>query len=777
MKQIMKDLRIFFKFKKSFILSAIIIITFLFISKPTLLQEINFSQAIYDEHKNLLRLTLTPDEKYRLYVPLNQIPTALKAATLLQEDQYFYWHPGVNPISLANAIWKTYIVQHRRFGGSTITMQVARIRFHINTNTWLGKFQQILRGLQLELFYSKNQILEAYLNLASYGGNIEGVGAASIIYFNRSVSTLHLPQELALVVMPQNPSRKSFSAHNHDELKESRQQLWLHWLGQHPHDKNNLGLFDLPLQLPKQHLPFLAPHFVTTLLQENKITTPSIITTLDLKKQKILETTIQNYLMQKRNLGINNAAAMLVDVRTMDVKALVGSGNFLDNTIQGQINGTRAKRSPGSTLKPFIYALALDQGIIHPYSVLKDSPIDFGGYSPDNFDYDFMGPVKAKDALTLSRNIPAIYLATKINHPNLYQFLQQANISKLKPESEYGLSLVLGGAEVTMEELVEMYATLANQGVWKPVRYKINDPNTFGKRLLSPEASFLVLDMLTATTRPHALLAAAQNNKSPIAWKTGTSSAYRDAWTIGVFGPYVLAVWVGDFNPRSNPVYVGKESAAPLFFAINDALETRTGPFPSITPDPKKLNLVAVDVCEASGALPTAFCPHTVKTWFIPGKSPIKRDTIFREVMIDPKTGLRACNFDPKNKFMVYEFWPSDLLKIFQEAGLQRSTPPAFNPECDLKNIATEGLAPQITSPKKALVYSMRITQPSMSIPLTVVGDADVRTFYWFVNQNFIGKTPRDFAITWEAKPGDFVVRVVDDHGRTDAVKIRVGKV
>lgn len=766
------------KYSLYFLISLILMgVIFLSISpKPLLLQNVSFSKAIYDDQNHLLRLTLSTDEKYRLFTPLSQIPNTLKTATLLQEDQYFYWHPGINPLALLKATWNTYIVGKRRFGASSITMQVARMRFKIRSKTIGGKLEQILRALQLEIFYSKDQILEAYLNLSPYGGNIEGVGAASLIYFNKSVQQIFLSEILTLAVIPQNPLHKSLSDHNQQDLKNSREQLFTRWLQYHPEDHDKSAYFNLPLQLPKTQLPFLAPHFVTVVLQQ-KSPDSKIVTTLDLRLQNILKNTVQRYLKQKHNLGIYNAAVMLVDVRDMEVKGLLGSGNFFDANIQGQVNGTRAKRSPGSTLKPFIYALALDQGLIHPNTVLKDTPTNFGAYAPDNFDYDFMGPIKAKDALTLSRNIPAIYLASQLSKPTLYQFLQQAHISQLKPEDNYGLSLVLGGAEVTMEELTELYATLANGGVWRPLRYKQETHVYSGDRLLSPEASFLVLDILKNTKRPQPIFNAAYSMRSPVSWKTGTSSGYRDAWTVGVFGPYVLAVWVGNFNSQSNPLFVGKESAAPLFFAINDAIESQLGSLPTITPNPKNLNLIQVDVCEASGALPNTFCPHTVKTWFIPGKSPIKRDAVFREVMIDPKTGLRACHFNANNKFAVYEFWPSDILKIFQEAGLQRSTPPSFDPECNLADQNPQGLAPHITSPQSSYVYTVRLKQTAPTIPFTAFGDADVKTFYWFLNQSFLGQTSSNQTLLWTAKNGDYLVRVVDDHGRADVVKLQVRNV
>lgn len=737
-----------------------------FLCRPPLLTEMSYSKAVYDEQHHLLRLTLSQDDKYRLYTPLSQISNPVIATTLLQEDQYFHWHMGVNPLSILKAAWQTYIVKSRRIGASTISMQVARIRYHINSKKFSGKVWQIIRAIQIEMCYSKNQILEAYLNLAPYGNNIEGVGAASLIYFGKPVEKLALPEALILSVIPQNPTQRT---PNQKNLKEIRNKLFNRWVALHPEDQNKKGITDLPLQMQSMRkIPFLAPHFVNTVLRETTSDQHEIITTLDIHLQKILEHVSHQYLQRKKNIGVYNAAILLVDTRNMGVKALVGSADFFNPFIHGQINGAEIKRSPGSTLKPFIYGLALDQGLIHPNTVLKDVPHSFGSYNPENFDYDFMGPIKAKDALVLSRNIPAIYLASQLTSPNLYQLLEEARVSDLKSEAYYGLALVLGGAELTMQELSSLYAMLVNEGVWRPLRMQKNQKLPTGKRLLSPEASFLVLDMLTRTPRTGLNYSASGRQLTPVAWKTGTSSGYRDAWSVGVVGPYVLAVWVGNFDNSGNPAFVGKNIAAPLFFEVIAAIQSETGGIPNITQQPGQLNLTQVAVCKASGMLPTRYCKDTENTWFIPGKSPIKTDTIYREVPIDKISGLRACHFDQNTRFDVYEFWPSDLLKIFKEAGMQRRTPPPLDPSC--VNASRTGISPQITSPRLQLSYVVRANEMNSSqIPLTATADADVGMLYWFINETYLTKTQRDQAFLWQPKPGKFIVRVVDDHGRSDA--------
>jgi len=786
--------RIFKATSISFVVLFVSVIAVIFFSpRPDLLKTLDFSTAVYDNQQGLLRLSLNNAEAYRLYTPLNQIAPSLIEATLLQEDQYFYHHVGINPIALLRAGVQTYFGHSRRFGASTITMQLARLRFGIHSKTILGKVQQIYQALTLERHYSKQEILEAYLNLAPYGGNIEGVGAASYIYFKKSALNLSLAEALHLSVIPQNPRKRRLDANEDRTLTAA---VFQRWLSKHPEDKQQLSL---PLQAQKaSELPFLAPHFVNKVLAMNPPEAKSIASTLDPAMQKLVERIGKQYIRRHQHLGVKNAAVLLVDTRDMGVKAMLGSVDFFDADISGQINGTSIPRSPGSTLKPFIYARALDQGLIHPDSLLKDVPHSFAGYNPENFDYEFMGPITATEALTQSRNIPALSLANLLQpQHNLYRLLKQIKVRGLKTEGFYGLSLALGGLEMSMQELVSLYAMLQNDGVWVPLRFKAPladargsdslrkvprairaarvskrylSPGNFPKktRLLSPEASFLVLEMLKQTPHPEFGPLTKQHQ---IAFKTGTSSGYRDAWTIGLFGPYVLGIWVGNFDNEANPAFVGKNIAAPLFFTLVEGIG-QTRPIQNIDKDVLSMNLQRVDVCKPSGMLPTRFCPETKKTWFIPGKSPITSDTIYREIAINSKTGLRSCHVDKHTHFEVYEFWPSDLLAIFKQAGIQRQSPPPFEPGCNFSE--TTGMRPEISSPLAQTAYVLPSNHQSRQIPLSAIADADVHTLYWFVNETFVGTSSPYQTLFWRGFPGEFVIRVVDDHGQSDVRELKV---
>ncbi|KRB07220.1 penicillin-binding protein 1C [Lysobacter sp. Root690] len=755
---------------------------------PSLSESIPLSTVVRDREGRLLRLTLASDQRYRLWVPLKDISPQLVEAVMLQEDAWFRWHPGFNPISLVRGAWSTYGSGEARIGGSTLTMQLARLRWRLQTRDVRGKLVQIARALQLELFYSKDEILEAYLNFAPYGGNIEGVGAASLIYYRKPPDRVTLPESLALAVLPQAPSRRGKLAARDDDafyigtgLEAARARLYARWRERHPEDLAEDALLNLPLRLHSaRELPFRAPHLVDRVLAErawHPQAGPELKTTLDARLQRLLEERVRNHLQRERSRGLRNASAILIDTRDMGVRALVGSADYFDTSIQGQVNGSDAKRSPGSTLKPFIYALALDQGVLHPQTVLRDVPSAFGPYTPENFDGRFMGPVTATEALVRSRNIPAVSVAAQLKQPTFYDFLRQAGVSRMASKDHYGLALVLGGGEVTMEELARMYAMLGNDGRLRPLRWREDDPQEEGARLLSAEASYITRDMLRQNPRPDAGSQSA-SRPLPVAWKTGTSWAFRDAWSAGIVGPYVLVVWLGNFDGSSNPALIGVEAAAPLFFDIVDGLQAaRVDLAEPVRQWP--INIKRVEVCRASGDLPNAWCPQRGMTWFIPGKSPIRISTVHRAIALDRATGRPVCGrFDPSTmRTEVFEFWPSDLAQVFVQAGIPRRRPPAGH-DCGGAQDWL-GSAPSITSPYRATRYTMRLSHPDqVNLSLAATVDADVSKVFWFVGNTFIGSADAGKALAWTPdRTGQFRLSVVDDHGRSDEREIEVAVV
>jgi penicillin-binding protein 1C len=731
---------------------------------PTLINSASFSRAIYDRNGTLLRLTLSSDEKYRLWTPLKQISPQLVRATLLKEDRYFWYHLGINPYALVRGFISTYITHQRRIGGSTISMQLARVRFGIDSRDIQGKLKQLAYALLLELRYSKSELLEAYLNLVPYGGNIEGVGAASIIYFGHKSEKLTLSESLALAVIPQSPRRRAPQQDN-QELVRARLNLEALWRAESGSTQVALPThFRRTAQLPNR-----APHLVQELLTQNQRQT-EVRATLDMHLQSMLESHLKSYIDRHKKFGIKNGAALLVDYRSMEVRALVGSADFAAEDIQGQFDTSAGKRSPGSALKPFIYGLAIDQGLIHPQSMLKDTRLTISAYNPENFDKDYLGPLSATDALVKSRNVPAISLTAQLKAPTLYQFLKNARIEKMREESIYGLSLALGGVEVTLRELVGLYAMLGNGGVLRPLRWRSEDAFLPREtRMLSPEASFLVLEMLKENPRPNYDLGDGHTaSASKVSWKTGTSFGFRDAWSVGLVGPYVLGVWIGNADGKPNPAFIGRETAGPLFFNIVDALRGEAGMRYAEVTSSASVNAKKIEVCAVSGMLPGPHCQKIKKSWFIPGRSPIESCSVHRAVNIEVKSGLRACPGERQGvREEVYEFWPSDILT----AGIPRRVPPPYLPRCGIN--AESGRAPIITSPQRTLIYSLQSGTP-LTIPFSAVTDSDSIKTYWFVDSSPVGSVPRGESFIWHASPGEYVVRAIDDLGRANAVQMKV---
>jgi penicillin-binding protein 1C len=672
--------------------------------RPPLSSLVPLSTAVWSSDGELLRVTLADDDQYRMWTPLKDMSPELIQAFILKEDRWFRWHPGVNPAALARAVMKTYSGRQRQ-GGSTLTMQLARRLYRLNTRTFSGKSRQIAAALWLEARYGKKELLEAYLNVAPFGGNVEGVGAASRIYFGKAPEFVNLGEALTLAVIPQHPAERGGRTVQEGGLLAARAELGTAWLSNrtsYTTEESERRQIELPIVAkPDFSMPFLAPHFVNAVLSDRGPVSGRVDTTLDAKLQRLLERQISRYLRQYGDRGIRNVSALLLDSRDMAVKGWVGSADFWNEEIDGQVNGVLAKRSPGSTLKPFIYALALDQGVLHPQTILRDEPTAFGPFTPENFDGRFVGPIPAEEALIRSRNIPAMVVAAQVKQPSLYEFLKNAGVSRMAPESFYGLALVLGGGEVTMEELARMYAMLANDGMLRHLRTDPAAPKDPGVRLLSPEAAFITLDMLSRNPRPDDEGAVATRMRWPVAWKTGTSWGFRDAWSAGIAGPYVLVVWIGDFDGGGNPSFVGVDAAAPLFFRIVDALniERSHEDIPSRVP-PAGVSRVAV--CAESGELPNAWCPHTVSTWYIPGKSPIRVSDLHRAVAIDNSTGRVVCPpYASSVRFDVYEFWSSDMLKLFRQAGLPRRIPPPL-PACAAEK-SCRGPSPVVSVARRCL--------------------------------------------------------------------------
>ena len=757
----------------------------IFFTAP-LLDNVSFSRAYYDQNGHLLRITLAADDKYRIYTPIDKISPHIVDAIVLYEDQHFYHHIGINPASMIRAARQYIAGNPHPVGASTITMQVARIKYDIPSKTIWGKLHQIAAAIYIDLFHTKQEIIEAYLNLAPYGGNIEGIGAASTIYFDKPAEKLTKLESITLATIPQNPTKRGLNTRaGIGNIEKMRANLVNRWVETHPNDTNLYTLIEMPLNVRDLHnLPFYTPHFIDNMNTRRMPKYKSEIrTTIDLPLQTKMEQALQREISARKSIGINNAAAILVNYKTMETVAYIGSADYFNREIYGENDGVRARRSPGSTLKPLIYAAASDMGLIHGMTLLGDTKINFGVYAPENSDNDFYGPILARDALTHSRNIPAINLVRKIGVKNFHNLLRNSGLGNMRAPEHYGISIALGGAEVSMFELAEIYATMANLGEHRRVKMDMDDDNTVINHLLSPEAFFITLDMLSHQSVPRTKIPFTKNKQIDIKhyWKTGTSSSYRDAWTAGIFGDFVLIVWVGNFDGTPNNAFSGARAAAPIYFAmartVSDYYASIGTPVKNnnfLRPD---LNIISIDMCEIGGGIAGPYCPKKSPGYFIPGKSPITRNTVHQMIAIDNKTGLRACHTDPKTTHnAVYEFWDPEYLDMFRRAGVRRKTAPAFMPGCSIEDTINDTATPIIISPLPDTNIVITSDQDFEEIGFTAICVSDKSKITWFLNDNTLGTTKYGESLKYNVPMGDYILRAVDTNGAITEIKFSVIK-
>lgn len=738
--------------------------TWFFCPKPALYPDrLAFSRALEDRDGRLIHLALTTDGKYRLRTSLAEIGPAMITATLELEDQHFRTHPGVNPWSLVRGAWGL-ISGSRQGGGSTITMQYARLRFGLRTRSIFGKAVQIARALQLERHYSKDELLEAYFNLAPYGGNVEGVGAASLLWCGKKAGDLSLREACALAVLPQSPTkRRPRQLQENSAHTAAAHRLWARLAA---NQKLRPDPLDSGYSLrPEFSPPRETPHLARRLFEERPGEL-NVRSSIDLTKQQLVEQALSDYIAQHREVGITNGCALLVHAPTREVLAYCGSAKFLDANILGQVDGVKARRSPGSALKPFVYALAMQQGLIHPRSLVRDGRLIFSDYNPENFDREFTGPIPAAEALFRSRNIPAVALTQKLHPPGLYGFLKQAGAAFPKPESHYGLALPLGGAEISMEELARLYAMLADDGAARPLQFSLGAASSENDRpLLTEEARFLTREMLRASSGYETVF------DPEVSWKTGTSHGFRDAWAAGIRGEYVVVVWIGNFNGRGNPSFVARECASPLLFEMLWRLR-----LPAARKQ-RPAGVVQVELCAVSGQLPTTSCNHRLRDWFIPGISPVQSCEIHREILIDPSSGLRVARDDGKRELRreIWEFWPPDMLEMFRQAGLPRREPPALGTDSRSMALSQADAAPRIVSPQIKRTYTLRASNPAQQlVPLRADTAPGVREVFWFAGKDYLGKSAPTEPLFWKARPGEWTVQVTDDRGRSASCEVKV---
>ena len=541
------------------------------------------STSIVDRNGKLLRAYAMADGRWRLPVDAKTgVDPGYIKLLLAYEDRRFYSHAGVDALALGRAAFQLVTRGHIVSGGSTITMQLARLMEPRRERSVYAKLRQMVRAIEIERQLTKDQILDLYLALAPFGGNLEGVRAASIAYFGKEPKRLSLAEAALLVALPQSPETRRLDRYP-DAARAARDRVLDRMV-----EDGRVGPEDAvqakttPVPGLRKPMPILAPHSADQAVANVK-DAPVIRLTLDAGLQKALEALARDRAIA---LGPNVSIAILaVDNESGDVLARVGSPDYFDDRRAGQVDMTRAVRSPGSTLKPFIYGLAFEDGFVHPESLIDDRPIRFGSYAPENFDMTYQGTVAVRRALQQSLNVPAIVLLDRVGASRLASRLKQAGANLVLPKDEApGLAMGLGGVGVSLQDLVQLYSGLARLGNTRPLReIEASGDRRDSLRLMDQVAAWQVGNVLMGTPPPEN----APHNR--VAFKTGTSYGYRDAWSVGFDGRMTLGVWVGRPDGAPVPGLVGRTAAAPILF---DAF-ARTGKLPMALPKPPKGALLA----------------------------------------------------------------------------------------------------------------------------------------------------------------------------------------
>ncbi|WP_431301030.1 penicillin-binding protein 1C [Tabrizicola sp. BL-A-41-H6] len=529
------------------------------------------SVEVVDRNGDLLRAYTVADGRWRLALPEDRVDARYLAMLIAYEDRRFYQHPGVDVRSLlravAQAVWNGRVVS----GGSTLTMQVARLLEESGTGKVAGKLRQMRVALALERRLTKAQILQLYLYLAPFGGNLEGVRAASISYFGKEPSRLTPAEEALLVAIPQSPEgRRPDRAADRAEAARNRVLARAVREGVIEEDEAEAALRE---RVPGIRKPFpaLAPHLADRARAANPLA-GHLDLTIDRSLQRKLETLAADA-VEGRGAELQ-VAIVVADHASGEILASVGSAGFQADARQGFVDMTRALRSPGSTLKPLVYALAFDEGLAHPETMLEDRPTRFGTYAPQNFDRLYRGTIRAREALQMSLNIPVVALTEALGPAKLISGMEKAGMRPVFPGDQPGLAIALGGVGVTLEDMVGLYAALARGGVARPLSYMKDGTGAEGQRVVSAVAAWQVGDILAGLAPPPG------SPSNRLAYKTGTSYGHRDAWAIGFDGGHVIGVWMGRADGTPVPGAFGADVAAPVLFQAFNRLKRDLDPQP-----------------------------------------------------------------------------------------------------------------------------------------------------------------------------------------------------
>lgn len=754
------------------------------------------STVVYFADGSPAYIFLTPDDKVRIRTELDAVDPDYLRALLRFEDKRFWQHPGVDPAALLRAAWLCLRVGRPVSGGSTLTMQLVRV-LEPRPRTLASKVIESLRAVQLEARLGKREILAAYLTYTPFGGNLEGIEAASWAFFGHGPREL-VPEEIAvLLAVPQRPGQRAPSVAHAARLANARARIAARLvaagaLSEAGSDPESWA----PVPTRLRPLPRHAPH-ASFWLRARYPQRVRIDTTLDRGSQILAERVMARAAGSMEPLGIYNGAVVIADHQAGEVRALVGNFDFWDGVHGGQIPGFDVARSPGSALKPLIYALGIDRGLALPDHLVPDVPVAYGNYTPQNFDGRFAGLVSLDDALSLSLNVPFVHLLDRIGLESFLGTLRGAGFRHLDGNPGfYGLSAAIGAVDVTPLEMAGLYAALAEDGRWQPLRVVTEDgqgpapptalarlsiPSTRSELdevarpltpLFSPGAAWLTRRTLARRDRPD-FPERRKWSGAPahVHWKTGTSYGHRDAWAVGSGARYTAAVWLGNFDNAPAFDLVGAEAAGPLLFDLLEGLEPRRLP----SPDSSPAGLEWLQVCAYSGYLPGAACPTRKRVLAVRAAVPIRQCPYHVALDVDLASGLAlqpACRGGHRWETRSYVTWPASLRRWLGDRQRWLPEPPPLAAGCEAPAEPDEL---RILSPPagQVLVLLPGVPATRQEVPLQGEVGGGGR-LSWFVDGEYLGTAAAEERFWWRPSAGTHRIVVVDAAGRKAERELQV---
>ena len=742
----------------------------LYYKVPIIFEKNNYSTVVLDKNGEILRVFLNEKEDWKYPAIDEPIPEKLKIATILYEDKNFYKHIGIDMKSLLRAIMLNIKNMKKVSGASTITMQVSRL-LEPKKRTYFNKIKEIIVSFIIEIRYSKDEILRYYLNNAPYGGNIIGYKTASLKYFNKLPDNLTWSEAALLSVLPNAPGLIN-PKKNHDQLIIKRNNLLkkLYEYSIISESEYKLSLREGVTNIV-YNFDFYAPHFCEKVKRECKENI--IYTTIEKQLQINIEKILYEYIEELKEIGINNGAVVVIENSSKNVISYIGSNNYWDKINGGMVDGVTAKRSSGSTLKPFLYALAIDKGLISLDSKLKDIPSYYGNFSPQNASREFQGMVTVREALINSLNTPIVNLLDEFDLLEFYNFFKEIKMDINDTYGHYGYSIILGGMEVNLLEISSLYTALANYGDYSKLKY-IVDKEEKSKNIFSQGSSYLILDTLKDVSRPgDEFYWDKFINKDKISWKTGTSFGRRDGWAIGMTPKYTVAVWVGNFNGKGSYKLTGVESAGTLLFRIFNSLGNEN--IAEFTEPKGELKEIYVD--EETGY----FIDNSVENIEI-NKIKIKYPTQAKQLRVSPYYKYvyldKTCEYEVCSKCWKHDkvfkknlVYPVDIINFYQKNGIKFHKKFEHNPNCSTNY---EQNSFNIIYPKNNSKILLPLNNENIRETLNIKTNFTIGKLFWFLNKELYIETINKSEINMALPLGENIITIMDSNGYKKTIKIKI---